>query len=135
MKAADFATKAADLVGGDRERQHGAKRDNFERIADMWNAWMRVRKDWGDNLTAHDVGIMMALLKIARTQSGAMNMDDYVDCIGYMACAGEIATDPDTRAEDVWDLIGKVEKASMKVENSIRRDGSIWYEDTDPLGR
>ena len=35
---------------------------------------------------------MMALLKIARTQSGAMNDDDAIDAIGYIACAGEIAS-------------------------------------------
>jgi hypothetical protein len=28
---------------------------------------------------------------IARTQSGAMNDDDAIDAIGYIACAGEIA--------------------------------------------
>jgi hypothetical protein len=34
---------------------------------------------------------MMALLKIARTQAGHHNIDDYVDACGYSAIAGEIA--------------------------------------------
>jgi hypothetical protein len=35
---------------------------------------------------------MMADLKKARAQGGAMNVDDFVDAAGYIACAGEIAT-------------------------------------------
>ena len=31
------------------------------------------------------------LLKIARTQAGSHNIDDYVDACGYAAIAGEIA--------------------------------------------
>lgn len=34
---------------------------------------------------------MMALLKIARIAGGKFKADSYVDAIGYMACAGEIA--------------------------------------------
>ncbi len=32
----------------------------------------------------------MALLKIARTQNGEHNIDDYIDSCGYAAIAGEI---------------------------------------------
>jgi hypothetical protein len=35
---------------------------------------------------------MMALLKIARTKSGSVNIDDWIDGSGYLACAGEVAT-------------------------------------------
>lgn len=90
-KAASIASKAAELVGGDRDRQHGAKKDNFDRIATVWNAWLDIRKDPVARLNAHDVGVMMTLMKLARTQSGAFNIDDYVDACGYAACAGEVA--------------------------------------------
>lgn len=90
-RAVDIAGKAASLVGGDRDRQHGAKHDNFRRIAGVWNAWLSIRKDPSAPLDAHDVGCMMALMKLARTQSGALNVDDYVDACGYAACAGEVA--------------------------------------------
>lgn len=90
-RATDIAAKAADLVGGDRDRQHGAKHDNFTRIATTWNAWLAIRKEPAAPLDAHDVGCMMALMKLARTQSGALNVDDYVDACGYAACAGEVA--------------------------------------------
>jgi len=90
-RAVDIAGKAASLVGSDRDRQHGAKHDNFRRIAGVWNAWLAIRKDPSAPLDAHDVGCMMALMKLARTQSGALNVDDYVDACGYAACAGEVA--------------------------------------------
>lgn len=92
MRAVEIAQKAANLVGGDRDRQHGQKHDNFSRIATMWNAWLETRKDRAAPLDAHDVGVMMVCMKLARTQSGAVNPDDYVDACGYAACAGEIAT-------------------------------------------
>ena len=90
-RATDLAQTAANLVGGDRDRQHGQKRDNFTRIAAVWNAWLDVRKDKGAPLDAHDVGCMMAMMKLARTQSGKLNLDDYIDAAGYAACAGEVA--------------------------------------------
>lgn len=89
--ASTIANRAAELVGGDRDRQHGQKEDNFRRIAEVWNAYLSIRREPGAALDAVDVGHMMALMKIARTQSGALNVDDYVDGVGYIACAGEIA--------------------------------------------
>jgi len=93
MKAVEIAETAAGLVGGDRARQHGQKRDNFERIAALWNGYLQIRRDPTEPLTAIDIGHMMVLMKLARTQSGSLNMDDYVDCAGYAACAGEVASE------------------------------------------
>lgn len=90
MNATDICARAAELVGGHRDRQHGAKRQNFANIAALWNAWLAIRIDPAEPLDAHDVGVMMALLKAARTQSGEPNVDDYVDGAGYLACAGEV---------------------------------------------
>lgn len=92
LKAHEIASKAAELVAGDRDRQHGQKRDNFQRIATMWQAYYDIRRNPYDALDPTDVGHMMVLMKIARTQSGSVNPDDYIDAAGYAACAGEIAT-------------------------------------------
>lgn len=91
VTAGEIALKAAELVSGDRDRQHGAKADNFGRIASVWNAYLKIRRDPGSDLSPVDVGHMMVLMKLARTQSGALNLDDYIDMCGYGACAGEIA--------------------------------------------
>ena len=91
MKASEIAQKAAGLVGGDRERTHGTKLKNHQNIADLWNAYLGIRRDPNAPLTALDVTHMMVLLKIARTQTGTHNPDDWIDMVGYGACSGEIA--------------------------------------------
>lgn len=100
MKATDILSRAAQLVSGDRDRQHGDKRRNFENIATMWNAFLTIRASPVDPLNVADVGLMMALLKIARTQSGDLNIDDYTDAAGYIGCAGELAAEDDEGKEN-----------------------------------
>ena len=92
MNAQLICEKAAGLVSGAREQTHGDKVINHQNIADLWNAYL-----WGYDideeslLTPQDVAVMMCLLKIARTQEGGFNLDDFVDMAGYAGCAGEIA--------------------------------------------
>lgn len=82
--------QAATLVSGDREDTHGDKLINHQKIATLWNAYLTIRKYPDDDLGPHDVALMMALLKVARTQLGDFNIDDYQDLAGYAGCAGEI---------------------------------------------
>ena len=89
--AADIAQAAADLVSGDRHQTHGDKQVNHEKIASMWNVYLDIRRVPDAPLDGVDVALMMALLKVARTQLGSPNLDDYVDICGYAACAGEIS--------------------------------------------
>lgn len=91
MRANEIAETAAKLVSGEREAQHGTKMRNFGNIAELWNAYLRIRRDPGAPLDQEDVGHMMVLLKIARTQLGRHNPDDHFDMVGYAACAGEVA--------------------------------------------
>jgi len=91
MKAGDLLTKAAWLVSGDREGTHGPKERNHANIAAVWNAYLAIRPDPAAPLSPLDVLHMMVLLKVARTQLGVLNMDDYVDMAGYAGCAGEVA--------------------------------------------
>lgn len=92
MKAAEILTRAAELVGGDREATHGDKTKNHAAIAAVWNGLLTARRTWrGDTpLDAEDVAKLMVGLKLARTYGGAYNPDDYVDGAGYFGCAGEI---------------------------------------------
>lgn len=89
MRAHEVLTQAADLVAGDRDRAHGGKVENFTNTAALWNAYLGGRLT--TPLTATDAALLMALMKIARTKSGALNLDDFVDGAGYLGCAGEIA--------------------------------------------
>lgn len=93
MAPADHLIKsAADLVANDRANTHGDKRQNHKNIAALWNAYLSIRRDPAAPLNEIDVALMMAQLKIARTQLGAHNPDDYVDLVGYAAIAGELAS-------------------------------------------
>lgn len=87
MKAPEFLNTASILVSEDREMTHGHKIQNHVNIANLWSAFKNIE------FTAHDVAVMMALLKIARTKTGKVNRDDYVDACGYMSIAGEIVDD------------------------------------------
>ena len=91
MKAAEILQTAAGIVGGARANTHGDVVSNHTRIATMWNAYLAIRQEPAAPLDAHDAALMMALLKIARTQLGAYNPDDGIDHVGYAACAAEIA--------------------------------------------
>ena len=100
MQAVEILTTAAQLVGGDRAKTHGAKHPNHENIARLWNAYLVnagvIHSDeFGASqlLDATDAANMMILLKIARTQSGGThNADNYIDAAGYAGVAGECAT-------------------------------------------
>ena len=90
MKAVDLLTEAAELVSGPRAAQHGDMRDNHENISELWNAFLRIRRDPTEPLTASQAAIMMALVKIARTQTGDDNADDLRDAAGYCGIASEL---------------------------------------------
>lgn len=92
MRASDVCAKAAELVGGEREAQHGTKIQNFSNIARLWDAYLRSRRDRAASVSAADVAHMMILLKVARTQTGTFNADDLIDAAGYSGCAAELAT-------------------------------------------
>lgn len=92
MKATEIASKAADLVGGDRAADHGDALTNYQSVAAIWNGYLLARMvtDKPRALSAEDAANMMELLKIARRLSGRANVDDYIDGAGYAALAGEI---------------------------------------------
>lgn len=86
MTRSDILRKAEQCVCGQREQDYGSPEDNFQVIADLWNAYKNV------SFTPTDVAMMMALLKIARIKTGTATEDSFVDLAGYAACGGEIAT-------------------------------------------
>ncbi len=98
-KATEFATRAAELVGGDRAKTHGTKLENFTKIATLWNAYLTIRREPAAPLDAGDHAMMMVLLKIARTQHGGFNLDDLIDMAGYSTCAAEVMVAIEDAAE------------------------------------
>ena len=93
MKSHQFLNRASVLVEGQREKDYGNKVENHDNIAMLWSAYLI------KNITAHDVAIMMTLLKIARTKLGEVNKDTYIDMAAYGAIAGEIKFKEDKKDE------------------------------------
>lgn len=79
--------QAEAIVGGDRYEDYGHPRDNHERTAILWNAYMDA-KNVGlvlplDYITAEDVCWLNVLQKMAR-QMNAKKEDNLVDVVGYV---------------------------------------------------
>lgn len=97
MKRAEVLAEAEKCVCGVREQDYGTPEDNFNTIGLLWAVYLRaahpeLQKVLPINgITAKDVAVMMALLKVARIATGS-SPDSFVDLAGYAACAGEIAT-------------------------------------------
>ena len=83
MKRAECLDTAKELVTKDRANDHGDMENNFATIAMYWSTHL------GHKVEPHDVGVMMALLKMARAKGNPYHDDNYVDGAGYLACAAE----------------------------------------------
>ncbi len=90
-KAVKICVTAASAVSSDRAESYGSVKQNHENIARLWNAYLESRREPKTKLDALDILHMMALLKIARTQLGEYNEDNWIDGVGYLALAGEVS--------------------------------------------
>lgn len=77
--------EAEKCVCHDRNDQYGSPENNFRTIAKLWNTYLGMES----GITATDVAMMMALLKIARISTGQKTKDSFVDLAGYAACGAE----------------------------------------------
>ena len=91
MNTTEILEKTLKLVSGSRHDTHGDKVLNHENIARLWTAYLVNKFKLNLVILPEDVASMMSLLKIARTQQGGFNLDDYIDASAYSAIAGEIA--------------------------------------------
>ena len=83
MISENILEQAKELVAGDRQEDYGDKLTNHENIAALWSIFLRKK------LTAHDVAMCMALVKVARLMH-AHKTDSYIDLAAYAAIAAEI---------------------------------------------
>lgn len=90
MNTTEILEQTEKLVSGDRNKKHGDKIENHENIARLWQAYLQNKFKLQVKILPEDVANLMALLKIARTQAGEHNIDDYVDACGYISISGEI---------------------------------------------
>ncbi len=94
QKRAEILGKARSCVCGDRDEQYGNPRGSFEEIAIRWSHYLTERTGCLIGINEHDVAIMMAEFKISRIMtSHGKSEDSYVDACGYLAIAGELASE------------------------------------------
>jgi len=83
--------QAKQAVMSDRNTDYDDPEDNFNHIADMWNAYLR-----NDiTLDAVDVANLMILVKLARITTSPKKQDHWVDVAGYAACGYGCAAELD----------------------------------------
>ena len=75
---------AYELVNAERQDDYGPPAASFARIAVLWSAYL------GHSVTAHDVAMLMALLKVSR-EAHQHKPDNLVDGAAYLALAADMA--------------------------------------------
>lgn len=86
MNRSEILDTAKQYINVDRADTHGDAESNFGLIAAYWSAHLN------KNISAHDVAVMMTLMKLARMRSNPAHVDSAIDAAGYSALAGEIGT-------------------------------------------
>ncbi|MGK2965525.1 MAG: DUF6378 domain-containing protein [Tepidiformaceae bacterium] len=69
-------------VHGERGETYGHPSDDFGRTAALWTAYLGVA------VTAEQVGICLALVKVSRLAATPGHKDSLVDLAGYAECVG-----------------------------------------------
>ena len=87
MDRREILQEAERIVCGDRQDEYGSASASFERIAEMWRAYL------GVDIEAMDVANMYILTKVSRSITSPDKLDTWLDICGYAALAGEILTD------------------------------------------
>lgn len=92
----ELATKAV----ADRGLNYGKPENNFERIANRWNAHLlNTLGPDAPKLDATDVAVMMGDVKLARIEHQPRHLDSWVDLAGYAACGANInCEEPDAKS-------------------------------------
>ena len=90
MISKDFLKEAQNLIGTDRHKDYGDKVTNHKNIAALWSIFLQTK------ITAHNVAVCMALVKVARLMH-QHKKDSYVDMAAYAAIAGEIEARSDKK--------------------------------------
>ena len=100
MLRKELLSKAIEITEGARQEHYGSPEDNFARIAEYWQTYLRQTQLDGYQpiISPHDVAVMMILMKVARLAADYLHDDSWLDIAGYAACGSECAE----RDADAW---------------------------------
>lgn len=79
--------EATAITSADRNKAYGNPEDNFQNIANSWNAYLTAQGKADTLLSSQDVAYMMILMKVARLATNPDHRDSILDVAGYAACA------------------------------------------------
>ena len=82
MKRDQLLHKAEELINGDRAKEYGDAKKNFEDIARLWSVVP------GIEVTAQQMALCMIMVKAARLMK-TDHEDSWIDIAGYAALGGE----------------------------------------------
>lgn len=79
-------TTAGTLISGERDKTYGDATESFAKIGKVWGAILDTE------ITAAQVAMLMAGLKIVRLSSTPGHDDSWIDLAGYAALGAEAAS-------------------------------------------
>jgi len=82
-----------DGIISERGLQYGDPAESLTAIAEIWTTLLRAQLAPGQRVSASDVGLLMAALKIVR-QSNTHKRDNLVDAIGYLTIVSRLEERP-----------------------------------------
>lgn len=92
-KRVEILDRAKKCIAGDRAQDYGNAENSFAVIAGFWQTYLNakcVNQDGYVTLKPEDACALMCLFKLSRVATGHNKEDNWVDCIGYAACGGEL---------------------------------------------
>lgn len=72
--------KADEIINGERAKDYGDARQNFQRTADLWSATL------GVPVSIEQVILCMIQLKVSRLCNSPDHFDSWMDIAGYVGC-------------------------------------------------
>jgi hypothetical protein len=82
MKRDQLLHKAEELINGDRAKEYGDAKKNFDDIAKLWSVVLEVE------ITPQQMALCMIMVKAARLMK-TDHEDSWIDIAGYAALGGE----------------------------------------------
>ena len=84
----DILTQVDGIIS-ERGRNYGDPRESFCQIAEIWTTLLRSQLAPGQRVSASDVGLLMAALKIVR-EANMHKRDNLIDAVGYLTIVARI---------------------------------------------
>lgn len=85
----EILAEARALISNDRNAQYGPPAQDFQRTAAMLSSLWDHKLKEGEAIEAHDIAVMLAVVKLSRIQWSPHKKDSWVDLAGYAACGAE----------------------------------------------